>query len=123
MHTYDCAYGPIPDEDLSGTGSGPLHLNTDTRVNKEPGFYRCGSGGVINVLLQGDQMLQRREDGDAQNAYGNIQYRSIQQATEWSAIAGGSVYGMALPDTEGEIEHAHHVDLTIERTFCPPPCQ
>jgi hypothetical protein len=122
-HTYNCAFGPIPDGDLSGTGAGPLHLHTDTNKNQEPGFYRCGAGGVIDVLLQGDQMLQRRDNGDAQNAYGNIVYRTVQQATESSALVSGSVYDMAIPGTEGELEHAHHVDLTIERTYCPPPCQ
>ena len=122
-HTYNCAYGRIPDEDLRGTDSGPLYIKTDTSVNKEPGFYRCGPGGLIDVLLQRNEVLQRRENGDAQNAYGNIQYRSIQQATEWSALASGSVYGMAISGTEGELVHAHHVDLTIERTYCPPPCQ
>jgi hypothetical protein len=122
-HTYNCAYGPIPDSDLSGTSDGPLHLHTDTSVNKEPDFYRCGPGGVIDVLFQGDQMMQRRDSGDTQNAYGNIQYRTIQQATDFSALVSGSVYGQAIPGTAGELEHAHHVDLTIERTYCPPPCQ
>lgn len=122
-HTYNCAYGRIPDEDLSGTGAGPLHLLTNTNKNQEPGFYRCGPGGVIDVLLQSDQMMQRWDSGDARNAYGNIEYRSVQQATEWSALASGSVYGMAIPGTAGELAHAHHVDLTIERSYCPPPCQ
>jgi hypothetical protein len=122
-HAYNCAYGPIAGGDLSGSGTGPLHLTTDTNLNKQPGFYRCGPGGVIDVLLQGDQMLQRRASGDAQNAYGNIVYRSSQQAGEASALVSGSVYGMTLPVTEGELTYAHHVDLTIERSYCPPPCQ
>jgi hypothetical protein len=121
--TYNCAYGPIPDGDLIGSGAGPLHLKTDTSANKEPYFYRCGPGGLIDVLFQGDQMLQRRDSGDAQNAYGNIVYRSSQQANEGSALVSGSVYGTTLPVTEGELTHAHHLDLTIERTVCPPPCQ
>ncbi|HEX6607568.1 MAG TPA: hypothetical protein VF276_11705, partial [Chloroflexia bacterium] len=104
-HTYNCAYGPIPDGDLIGSGAGPLHLKTDTSANKEPDFYRCGPGGRIDVLLQGDQMMQHRASGDDEMAYGNLVYRSSQQATEWSALVSGSVYGMPLPVTEGTLTH------------------
>ena len=121
--TYDCAYGPIPNEDLSDGGAGSLHLNTDTGVNKDPDFYRCGPGGVIDVLFKSHEMMQGRAGGDAETDYSYIRYHSIQQGTEFSALARGSIYGMTIPDTAGELAHAHQLDLTIERAYCPPPCQ
>jgi hypothetical protein len=113
--TYDCAYGLIPSGDLTGNSASRLVLNTNTSTNTDPNFYRCGPGGVITVTFRTIGLYGGRSTNNSEYHFGNLMNRSTGQFQVSSAIASGSILGMAIQGAAGELDRGHSVNLTIQR--------
>jgi len=92
----DLGSGPIPESDLSGSGTQKLALNTNTATN--PDFFTIGPTGQVTVTWNKTSFATSRFVGNSMVSFGNgTKFQTVGTSEFSTGEALGSVVGLAIP--------------------------
>lgn len=111
--TWEGGYGLIPNGDLTGSGAGGLHLETNTAGI--PDFYNSGAGGVIVADWRRSSAWVETNKGTHTIKTPAYTARNRESWVATSATVVGQMLGVVIGPGYAELGTNHAVTIDIER--------
>ena len=111
--TWEGGYGLIPNGDLTGSGAGGLHLETNTAGN--PDFFNSGAGGVIVADWRRSSAWVETNRGTFTRMTPEYTTRLRESSVAASATVVGQLLGVVIGPGYAELGTNHAVTIDVER--------